>query len=83
MDLASLNTRLAGGAPRNARDASPGTFYGTELDLGVRYSLLAWGSALTAGLELGLLLPGSALDAPGLASSSAIAAARATLSWKL
>jgi len=79
-----LLTRLAGGDPRNARDASPGSYLGTELDLGLRYHFVAWGSALTAGLELGLLLPGSALDARGVdAESALVAAGRATLSWKL
>jgi len=55
-----LNTRLAGGVPRNAFDAAPGNYLGTELDLGARFQALVAGTLLMAGLEGGVLLPGSA-----------------------
>lgn len=78
-----LNTRLAGGDPRNARDAAPGAYLGTEIDLGARYRLIAWGSELTVGVEGGLLMPGSALSGAGLRSDGVIAGGRAMITWKL
>jgi len=57
-----LNTRLAGGSARNALNANPGRYLGTELDLGVRYRTLVFGTELTAGAEFGVLQPGSALS---------------------
>ncbi|MCB9732136.1 MAG: hypothetical protein H6745_05930 [Deltaproteobacteria bacterium] len=79
-----LNTRLAGGEPRNARDRVPGGYLGTELDLGVRYRMLAWGSAVDLGLEGGVLLVGDALEGGDAASSGdTVGALRAMLSWTL
>lgn len=80
-----LNTRLAGGEPRNARDRAPGGYLGTELDLGVRYRMLAWGSAIDLGLEGGVLLAGDALRGGHAASSGddTVGALRALLSWTL
>ncbi|MEK6606807.1 MAG: alginate export family protein [Myxococcota bacterium] len=61
-----LNTRLAGGEPRNARGGRPGSYLGTELDGGLRYRLTLVGVELSAGIEGGVLVPGSALrDAQG------------------
>ncbi|MBN1947132.1 MAG: hypothetical protein JW797_15760 [Bradymonadales bacterium] len=61
------NSRFAGEV-RNALDGDPGRFYGTELDLGVRFRGLLESVMLEAGLEGGVLLPGSALvDATGAA----------------
>jgi len=61
-----FNTKVAGGSPRNALDGNPGSYWGTELDLGLRYRVLLRGTELSAGLEGGVLLPGSALrDAAG------------------
>lgn len=61
-----FNTKLAGGSPRNALDGTPGAYWGTEVDLGVRYRLLARDTVLDVGLEGGVLIPGSALrDASG------------------
>ena len=56
-----LNSRLAGGGPRNALDGRPGNYYGTEMDLGLRFRTLLRGTELTVGAEWGLLSPGSAL----------------------
>jgi hypothetical protein len=61
-----FNTRLAGGDPRNPLNGDPGNFWGTELDLGVRYHALLDGSEVTLGIEFGTLFPGSAFrDAAG------------------
>ncbi len=56
-----LGTTVAGGSPRNALGGTPGSYLGTELDLGVRYGTRLGGVGVEAGLEGGLLLPGSAL----------------------
>lgn len=61
----ALNTRLAGGSPRNALDARPGAYWGTEIDVGLRYRVILRGMELSAGVEGGLLLPGSALNGSG------------------
>ena len=58
-----LNTRIAGGTPRNALDGEPGRYLGTELDLAIRYTSYLADSELVVGLEGGLFLPGSAFDA--------------------
>jgi hypothetical protein len=61
-----FNTRLAGGAPRNALNGRPGSYLGTELDAGARYRITSEHSELTFGAEGGTLLAGSALrDAAG------------------
>ncbi|MBI4821820.1 MAG: hypothetical protein HY791_36510 [Deltaproteobacteria bacterium] len=52
-----FNTDLAGGPPRNALDRDPGSYLGTELDLGIRYSP----KRLSFGAEGGVLFPGSAI----------------------
>ena len=57
-----LNTRTNGGVPHNALDGEPGQYLGTEIDLGIRYRALLWGTQLTLGLEGGVFLPGSAFD---------------------
>jgi hypothetical protein len=56
-----FNTDISGGSARNALGAVPGAYWGTELDLGVRYRVYPRSTELTAGAEGGLLLPGSAL----------------------
>ena len=61
-----FNTKLAGGSSRNALDGTPGSYWGTEVDLGVRYRVLLRRTVLDIGLEGGVLFPGSALrDASG------------------
>lgn len=59
-----LNSRLAGGVPRNAFDAAPGGYLGTELDLGARFRLMVADTQVTAGMEGGILWPGSAFQDP-------------------
>ena len=57
-----LNTNFGGGEARNALNGAPGSFLGTELDVGVR-GQVSWSPLkLSAGLERGLLLPGTAFD---------------------
>lgn len=61
-----LASKLAGGAARNALGGDPGSFLGAELDLGSRFQMMLWGTELTVGLELGVFIPGDALqDAAG------------------
>lgn len=61
-----MNTRFAGGAPRNALNGAPGSLLGVGIDLGARYRMLLWGSELTVGVEGAVLLPGDAFtDAAG------------------
>ncbi len=55
-----FTTELAGGAQRSSLGGLAGRTLGTELDVGVRYRALVHQSELTAGLEVGMLLPGSA-----------------------
>jgi hypothetical protein len=56
------NSLFVGGDARNALNGVPGTYLGTELDVGVRYRAVLAGTTLTLGLEGGALLPGSALN---------------------
>jgi len=60
--LDPFNTRIAGGDPRNTLNGDPGGYYGTELDLGVRYRRMIAGTELTVGLEGGYLLAGGAFN---------------------
>lgn len=80
-NLDAFNTDVAGGSPRNAINGSAGTYYGTELDLGVRYRAHFSGTELTAGAECGLLLPGSALG--GDPSPGPVYGGRLMLSYRL
>ncbi len=67
-----LNTRVAGGLPRNALGGEGGIHLGTELDFGVRYRALIHGLELTAGGEIATLRPGSALAGAGVAAMDAV-----------
>ena len=78
-----FNTRINGGDARNALDGDPGTYLGTELDVGARYRTYFGGSELTAGIESGLLLPGSAFNDATGASSDPIFGGRAVLDLRL
>lgn len=57
-----FNTRIAGGDPRNAFNASGGKYLGTELDLGLRYRGIFAGTQLDVGAEGAVLFPGSAAE---------------------
>ena len=59
-----LNTRVEGGAPRNALGGAPSPLLGVELDLGVRFRQEFWLTALTAGLEGAVFFPGGGLSGP-------------------
>lgn len=61
-----LNARLQGGVARNALSGDPGSYLGTEIDLGARFQMILAGTELTVGVEGGVFLPGDALkDASG------------------
>jgi hypothetical protein len=60
-NIDAFNTDIAGGSPRNALGANPGSYWGTEVDLGLRYRVNLRGTVLGAGAEGGVLFPGSAL----------------------
>lgn len=78
-----LNSRVAGGEPRNALDGIPGRYLGTELDVGVRWRLVSGPQQLTLGVEGGVLLPGPAFaDALGNPMQP-VAGARAILDYRL
>lgn len=77
-----FNSRIAGGDPRNALNGDPGSYLGTELDLGIRYHRYYAGTELTVGLEAAALLPGSALvDATGETMDSVLGL-RGMLDWR-
>jgi hypothetical protein len=78
-----LNTRIAGGSPRNALGGTPGRFLGTELDVGVRYETVLDTTELSAGLEGGLLIPGSALAAQNDGSMDPVVGARLMLGLRM
>ncbi len=78
-----LNTRIVGGSPRNALGGTPGRFLGTEFDLGLRYETVLETSELMAGLEGGLLIPGSALAAQNDGSMDPVFGARLMLGLRL
>jgi hypothetical protein len=78
-----FNTRVnGGGEPRNALNGGEGSYLGTELDGGIRYNRVMWGTQLTLGVEGGVLLPGKALaDAAG-ATVDPVTVGRAMLNFK-
>ncbi len=83
-DLAdAFNTRIAGGDPRNALDGDPGRFLGAEFDLGIRTAHRLSGTLLSAGVEGGLLVPGSALDDAQGDGPGVLWAGRFVFDWSL
>ena len=79
-----LNTRTAGGGvPRNAFGGAPGDFLGVELDVGVRYRMLFWGSELTLGVEGAGLLPGDAFVGADGTGMGGVFGGRALLQYRL
>jgi hypothetical protein len=77
-----LNTKLAGGAPKNALGGAPGRYLGTELDVGARLRTLLAGTELTAGLEGGVLFPGSALVRDDGSSMDPVVGGRLLLDYR-
>jgi hypothetical protein len=57
-----LQTRLAGGVPHNAFDAAPGSYLGSEFDIGARYTRAFGPMELALGGEFGVLFPGEAFN---------------------
>ncbi|MCA9526225.1 MAG: hypothetical protein KC549_07995, partial [Myxococcales bacterium] len=58
-------------------------YLGTELDVGVRYRVLAAGATLTAGLEAGVFTPGSAFEDAEGNRRGALQGARLSLEGRL
>lgn len=78
-----LNTRLAGGAIRNAYNAAGGLHLGTELDAGVRYRILISTAELLLGVEAGALMPGDAYIAQNGSPLPMLYGGRAMVSGRL
>lgn len=78
-----FNARLAGGEPRNALDGDPGRYLGTELDLGVRYRAILYGTELGLGLEGAGFWPGPALTARSGEAGDAIFGGRIIAEYRL
>lgn len=77
-----FNSRVAGGDPRNAVDGDPGSFMGTELDLGLRYQGLFAGTELTVGVEAAILLPGSAFATNDGGTMESVSGGRAMIRYR-
>jgi len=77
-----LNSRLAGGMSRNALGGRPGSYLGTEIDLGARFQMMLAGTELTLGAEGGVLLPGSALNNAGGAAMDPVFGGRGLLAYR-
>lgn len=58
----AFNGRLAGGGGKNPTNRTPGGYYGTEIDMGIRFHGLLYGTEVSVGVEGGVLFPGSALE---------------------
>lgn len=79
-----FRTRTNGGEPHTALNGKSGRYLGTELDVGVRYRALLWGSELTIGVEGGVLKPGSALRGPNEAPrDNTLGLVRAMMDYRL
>lgn len=77
-----LNSRVGGGPARNALDGKPGLYLGTELDVGVRWTLLKGVHDLMIGAEGGVLLPGSAFADSSGAKMAPVMGARALVDYR-
>lgn len=78
-----LESRLAGGVPKNALGGEPGSYLGTELDAGVRWNMNLEGLHLGAALEAALFLPGDAFWDPAGNAPDPVSGARFTLTGRL
>lgn len=78
-----LETRLAGGQPRNALGGKPGAYLGTELDAGMRYRLFLSSAEVLLGVEGGVFLPGSAFEDAQGESMDNVSGGRAYLRLRL
>ncbi len=82
-NLDPFNTDLAGGSPRNALGGDPGSYWGTEVDLGLRYRFQVHHMELSAGAEGGVLFPGTALRQASGAFPPPVYGARLLLGYRL
>ena len=78
-----FNTRIDGGAHRNALNGNPGGFFGVELDAGMRSRVNIGGTQLTIGLEGGILFPGSAFREPGGGEMEDVYGGRAMFEYRM
>ena len=78
-----FNTKMAGGQARNAYNGDPGTYLGTEIDLGARFRMLMGGTELTIGLEGGMFLPGDGLQDANEESMDTVYGGRLLLGFRL
>lgn len=76
-------TRVAGGVPHSPLGGEAGSFLGTELDLGVRYTAALWGSELGLAMEGALLVPGDAMRAEDGALPLPLVGGRALVQLRL
>lgn len=61
-----FQSRLNGGVPTSAFGGEAGDYLGTELDVGLRYRAIVYGTELVLGAEGGIFTPGDAFrDADG------------------
>lgn len=79
----AFNTDVAGGSARNALAGKPGAIWGTEVDVGLRYRLHLRGTQLDAGVEGGVLVPGSALAGAAGKSQAPVYGGRVMLGYRL
>ncbi|MGB0648244.1 MAG: hypothetical protein ACPGQS_13755 [Bradymonadia bacterium] len=70
------NARLAGGQNRNAFDAEPGGYLGTEFDVGIRFTPKVGALKLNFGAEFGRFVFGDAFKNADQTTPSSINAAR-------
>jgi hypothetical protein len=78
-----FNTRIDGGAHRNALNGNPGGFWGVELDAGMRSRMNIGGTQLTIGLEGGILFPGSAFREAGGGEMEDVYGGRAMFEYRM
>jgi hypothetical protein len=76
-------TRLQGGDVRNSFRGRPGNYYGTEVDVGLRWRTLIGGTELTAGLEGAWFEPGDAFARGGGTGLDTVLAGRLLLTYRL
>ena len=79
----TITSARAGGSSRNALNGDPGSFWGTELNLGVRYRALLNGAEVTLGIEGGVLCPGSAFRNSAGNIMNEVAGGRVMLDYRL
>ncbi|MBK8254689.1 MAG: hypothetical protein IPK82_18760 [Polyangiaceae bacterium] len=78
-----LNSRVSGGIITNSLGGKPGSYLGTEIDLGARHRMILGGTELTLGVEGALFLPGDAfVDVEGK-TMDPVLGGRALLGFKL